>query len=373
MGENLTFILPHQKHITPLNSTVLQKCLRFHDVAMDFTHEEWQLLDPNQDLFRDVMLEIYSHLVSVGHQSIKPDALSKVERREETWTVGDEPQHLVCPEIQKVNVPLQSSFQSPDIVKSGEECCEHDMFANIVNQRESQSILRLHPSTKSIKNKSQVIQQQTTDNGEEALTCTECGITFVKMAQLTDHQRIHSGQKPYGCSLCGKAFSRKSSHKIHTGLNQSEYNIYNKIFNKLQYIHQKTHVEKKPYTCSEFGKGYIYRYQLSNHQRTHTGEKLYVCSECGKGFSVKTQLIRHQRTHIAEKPYVCSECGKHYAMKRLLIVHQMTPKGEKPYVCSDCGKGFPVKIQLIIHQRTHTCLTRYGGPVDTFQKIKASA
>ncbi|XP_062978583.1 zinc finger protein 436-like isoform X6 [Elgaria multicarinata webbii] len=352
-----------------------QDLVTFEEIAVWFTDEEWELLDPDQRALHSQITEENCEIMA----SFERDCW-EVENEIDAWEMLPKREGYKHSKQQRSedgadwntrnnSFPFQGNSSHDIIIQ--EQIQENNMLSIRMETFSTESNAHYNIATlkkpykckecgKSFRCMSHLLAHQRIHTGEKPYKCLECGRNFVGKGTLTRHQRTHTGEKPYPCLECGKSFSEKETlirHKrIHTGERPYHCLECGQSFSQKIHLtsHQITHTGEKPYKCLECGQCFSHKKSLTYHQRTHRGDKPYKCLECEKNFSDKVTLIQHKRAHIGEILYHCLECGKNFSAKSRLTTHQRTHTGEKPYNCLECGKSFRQKITLIRHERTHS-------------------
>ncbi|XP_039201221.1 zinc finger protein 2-like isoform X1 [Crotalus tigris] len=373
----------------------------FEEVAVRFSKGEWGMLDPEQRaLYREVMVENYGTVVSLGPLVPKPELISWLEDKEERQGPNSEEGDgkragdTWGSESKKCPVRVISSEEDP-----GKEA-EDDLWNQRGEKEEEEENQTTETGPKKPTEDETVAGADSESTGDlkeplQALPGRSQGkLSFVMGTAESDLGESGSEWEPYGVlsedtededavshfgnlkepgkkkesqpkERLNKDSSQGSDHsavlaqpKTYKGKRKNQCKVCGKSFTRKASlkVHQRIHTGEKPYKCTVCTKGFCDKTSFLRHQRIHTGEKPYKCPECGKSFNRTTNLITHQKTHVEsrEKTFHCSSCSKSFYNKYSLKTHWRSHTGEKPYQCSSCSKSFCDKSNLEAHWRVHT-------------------
>ncbi|KAM9631717.1 zinc finger protein 233 [Trichechus inunguis] len=377
--------------------TKFQEAVTFRDVAVVFTKEELGLLNSAQrKLYRDVMVENFRNLVSVGSQPFTPGAILQLGREAKLWMTETETQGDGCSghrnqnEMEAVQEAglryllhevlicwkMWEQFRSK---LSGNQDCIVNLQgkrSKLLNQSNSPCQMRTGESVQVSEDENNVtkLQEEISNSIKTQEFPVRTTWDFWRKLYLRESQnyqnrcqQIDVKNKLCKCDQCvmRKSIHHHDGHGVYKREKAFSHNNCGKDFIKKPSQCSIIHSGEK--TSDENGKGFNVGSNLELHQQLQLREKRHTCSEYGKGISYSSLLsVRridstaagigpiHQSVHTGEKCYRNDECGEGFSENSHLQTHQRVNTGEKPYKCQECAKSFNQNSFLPTHEIFHT-------------------
>ncbi|KAM3922141.1 uncharacterized protein RB166_011431 [Leptodactylus fuscus] len=391
--------------------------VRFKEVVVYFSEEEWSHLDPWQkELYSNVMRDIHTALFSLGYTILHPDVLCRIRRDHEPYISSQEEDH------KGIGFPSTSAAAlSPDIVfriKQDEDVCtdeddgEHgsakselgfpaEMSTMLINEEKSSAEQKgdqkdVHINEDLTSDTSEADQlvfnpkfsiwiKQIDEGNPEILTttCTAGNVTEIK-------PELDSSPD---CN--GNVTAIKPEIHFSTGCNESppvsltedkKPSAENrKISEENPTLHREEHARKEEESLlsivlrrANAGSLYMPNCKYSSSYKDMDSlpgvpaiAEKDMCyppkrsffqipnsNDLLSNFPAHLPHLQHS-AHQIDKPFRCRLCDKCFKTHGILNVHMKTHSGVRPYQCNECGKSFRDNWNLKVHQKIHTGETPY--------------